>query len=60
MANTAKPVFAAMAYTDPQTGMLTAGAQQALAQWQSTINSLQAQVTALQAQVASLQKGTGK
>lgn len=57
MAQTAKPVFAAMAYTEPQTGMLTAGAQQQLAQWQSLINSMQAQITALQAQVAALQKG---
>jgi hypothetical protein len=53
----AKPVFAAMAYTDPKTGMLTGGAQQALAQWQTAISELQSQVAALQAQVAALQKG---
>ena len=58
-AQPAKPVFAAMAYTDPKTGMLTAGAQQALAQWQSVITQLQTQVAVLQAQVAALQKGTG-
>ncbi|MFC5861092.1 hypothetical protein ACFPT7_02175 [Acidicapsa dinghuensis] len=59
MSTSAKPVFAAMAYTDPKTGMLTGGAQQALAQWQSAITELQSQVATLQAQVAALQKGTG-
>ena len=55
----AKPVFAAMAYTDPKTGVLTAGAQQALAQWQTAISELQQQVATLQGQVAALQKGAG-
>jgi hypothetical protein len=59
MTTPAKPVFAAMSYTDPKTGMLTAGAQQALAQWQSAITELQSQVAELQTQVAALQKGAG-
>ena len=60
MAVATKPVYAAMSYTDPKTGTLTAGAQQTLAQWQAAITELQAQVAELQAQVAALQKGTGK
>ena len=48
----AKPVFAAMSYTDPQTGKLTQGAQQALAQWHSAINSIPVSVTGEQAQGA--------
>ena len=54
----AKPVFAAMSYVDPKTGLLTQGAQQGLAQWQAAITELQGQVKTLQAQVAALQKGT--
>lgn len=60
MAIAAKPVFAAMQYTDPKSGLLTGGAQQALAQWQAAITELQTQVAELQAQVAALQKGAGK
>lgn len=51
----AKPVFAAMAYTNPKTGALTAGAQQALAQWSNAINSIPISVTGEQAEGA----GTG-
>lgn len=51
----AKPVFAAMAYMDPKTGLLTAGGQQALAQWHKAINSIPLSVTGEQAQGA----GTG-
>ena len=51
-ATPAKPVFAAMSYTDPQTGKLTQGAQQALAQWHSAINSIPVSVTGEQAQGA--------
>lgn len=40
MAILAKPVFAAMGYTNPKTGVLTAGGQQALAQWHQAINSI--------------------
>lgn len=40
MAVLAKPVFAAMGYTEPKTGKLTAGGQAALAQWQTSINSI--------------------
>lgn len=56
----AKPVFAAMQYTDPKTGLLTAGAQQALAQWQLSISQLEAKVAAMQADVVALQKGASK
>lgn len=56
----AKPVFAAMQYTDPKTGLLTGGAQAALAEWQTAISTLQSQVAALQAEVAALQKGASK
>jgi hypothetical protein len=56
MAIPAKPVFAAMSYADPKTGILTAGGQQALAQWQSAINSTQDQLTQLEATVAQLQQ----
>lgn len=52
MAIAAKPVFAAMGYTDPKTGALTAGGQQALAQWHSAINSIPISVTGEQAQGA--------
>ena len=48
----AKPVFAAMAYTDPKTGLLTAGGQQALAQWQVAINAVPISVTGEQAEGA--------
>jgi outer membrane murein-binding lipoprotein Lpp len=57
VATEAKPVFAAMQYTDPKTGLLTGGAQQALSQWQTAITTLQSQVATLQADVAALQKG---
>lgn len=40
MAIPAKPVFAAMGYTEPRTGVLTAGGQQALSQWHQAINSI--------------------
>lgn len=36
----AKPVWGAMSYTDPKTGVLTAGGQQAFAQWHQAINSI--------------------
>lgn len=49
MAIPAKPVFAAMSYMDPQTGLLTAGGQQALAQWHKAINSIPISVTGEQA-----------
>lgn len=52
MAIPAKPVFAAMGYTDPATGMLTQGGQQALAQWHTAINSIPISVTGEQAQGA--------
>ncbi len=45
----AKPVWGAMAYTDPKTGLLTAGGQQALAQWHSSINSIPVSVSGEQA-----------
>ncbi len=45
MAIPAKPVFAPMAYTEPKTGVLTAGGQQALAQWHQAINSIPISVT---------------
>jgi hypothetical protein len=48
----AKPVFSAMAYTEPRTGALTAGAQQALAQWHRAINSIPISVSGEQAQGA--------
>jgi hypothetical protein len=54
MAITAKPVFAAMSYTDPRTGALTAGGQQALAQWANAINSIPISVSGEQV------KGAGK
>lgn len=60
MAIAAKPVFAAMAYTDPKTGVLTAGGQQALAQWHSAIGSTQDDLTQLQATVAQLQQEVAK
>jgi hypothetical protein len=50
MAIAAKPVFAAMGYTEPKTGVLTAGGQQALAQWHSAINSIPISVSGEQAQ----------
>lgn len=50
-----KPVFAAMAYTDPKTGILTAGAQQALSQWQGAINSIPISVSGEQVQGAGTQ-----
>ena len=50
MAIAAKPVFAAMGYTDPKTGVLTAGGQQALAQWHQAINSIPISVTGEQVQ----------
>lgn len=52
MAVPAKPVYAAMGYTDPKTGVLTAGGQQALAQWHSSINSIPISVSGEQAQGA--------
>lgn len=52
MAISAKPVFAAMGYTDPKTGVLTAGGQQALAQWHRAINSIPISVSGEQAQGA--------
>jgi hypothetical protein len=52
MAIAAKPVFAAMGYTEPKTGVLTAGGQQALAQWHLAINSIPVSVTGEQAQGA--------
>jgi hypothetical protein len=52
MAITAKPVFAAMSYTDPKTGVLTAGGQQALSQWHSAITSIPISVSGEQAQGA--------
>lgn len=60
MAIPAKPVFSAMGYTDPKTGALTAGGQQALAQWQTAINSTQEQLTQLEATVAQLQQDVAK
>ena len=45
MAIAAKPVFSAMGYTDPKTGVLTAGGQQALAQWHQAINSIPISIT---------------
>jgi hypothetical protein len=55
MAVPAKPVFAAMSYADPKSGKLTAGGQQALAQWQSAINSTQDDATQMAATIAELQ-----
>lgn len=52
MAIKAKPVFAAMRYTDPSTGALTAGGQQALAQWHQAINSIPISVSGEQAKGA--------
>lgn len=52
MAIPAKPVFAAMGYTEPKTGVLTAGGQQALAQWHQAINSIPISVSGEQAQGA--------
>lgn len=52
MAVPAKPVYAAMNYTDPKTGILSAGGQQALAQWHSAINSIPVSVSGEQAQGA--------
>jgi hypothetical protein len=48
----AKPVFAAMSYTDPKTGVLSAGGQQALAQWHQAINSIPISVSGEQVQGA--------
>ncbi len=45
----AKPLFAAMSYTDPKTGVLTTGGQTALAQWHSAINSIPISVSGEQA-----------
>jgi len=45
MAIAAKPVYAAMGYTDPKTGVLTTGGQQALAQWHKAINSIPVSVS---------------
>lgn len=50
MAIPAKPVFAAMSYMDPKTGVLTAGGQQALAQWHQAINSIPVSVSGEQVQ----------
>jgi hypothetical protein len=52
MAIAAKPVYAAMGYTDPKTGVLTAGGQQALAQWHQAINSIPVSVSGEQVQGA--------
>ena len=52
MAIPAKPVFAAMGYTDPKSGLLTQGGQQALAQWHKAINSIPISVSAEQAKGA--------
>jgi hypothetical protein len=52
MAISAKPVFAAMGYTDPKTGVLTAGGQQALAQWHQAINSIPISVSGEQVEGA--------
>jgi|SRR5215469_2202143 len=53
MAIAAKPVFSAMSYTDPKTGMLTQGAQAALAQWHSAINSIPISVSGEQVEGAA-------
>ncbi len=41
----AKPVYTAMSYVDPKTGVLTQGGQAALAQWHSAINSIPVSVS---------------
>ena len=51
----AKPVFAPMPYTDPKTGILTSGGQQALAQWQTAINAIPISVSGEQVQGAGKQ-----
>jgi hypothetical protein len=51
----AKPLYAAMSYTDPKTGVLSAGGQAALAQWGRAINSIPVSVSGEQA----AGKGTG-
>ena len=51
----AKPVYAAMGYTDPRTGKLTTGGQAALAQWHTAITSIPISVSGEQVSGAGKQ-----